>query len=629
MKLPCHCIPYHLAPSSSGAQRMEPDGATTLAGRKVALIATGAFNPPHYAHLRIFERARDYLERVESAHVVVGYMSTVSDSSGILELAPAKHRLRMIEIALKKNEWIKPGSWEAQQSRQPSLHEILRHYEKEVRNNHGDETLLILLCGGDFLEAQVSCEPYQLANEGVESAVEHYRLIVVSRPGFEPAKSVYLVDGLRRNEANIHIIDDETFPNGLSSTRIRTAIRRGENVRYSLPDKVLSYIAHHRLYQTSSLQRRSHLREVEASCDLPPVPPRPSLHTQQLPQISHPPIPPPPKRSTSVKPTTTPLVPPRMSQSMHCNLSTPIMHQVVPSNSAGDVWESTYIQSQESTGSSESPKQSGRSTASKTTPEHRMTQSMTDHASPSSSTTKYSPKLTVGGAINVIRCEIPPKSPDYDNVTIDELLEASNCWAHYMNDQYTQIKNSHRLPNDRVIKEEKTSSCSPTKGPKKLFKPFMRSNSKTNNRSTKAEEKCNCAELYEQDFYGYREMMRERKCDCGSYLGPGEDDPRLMAVHANRPIRSGENGAATATQRSILSGAEGADRKSSREVRSIRFATNMTKSMDSIPSMKVNGGNGDAMSRSTNPNGGFATDDNQVTLSFTRYRLSATPETTV
>lgn len=36
-----------------------------------------------------------------------------------------------------------------------------------MRNNHGDETLLILLCGGDFLEAQVSCEPYQLANEGV------------------------------------------------------------------------------------------------------------------------------------------------------------------------------------------------------------------------------------------------------------------------------------------------------------------------------------------------------------------------------------------------------------------------------------------------------------------------------
>ncbi|GMT07233.1 hypothetical protein PENTCL1PPCAC_29407, partial [Pristionchus entomophagus] len=164
-KLPCHCVPYHLNPSS-GTNRMEGDG-TSLAGRKVALIATGVFNPPHYAHLRIFERARDYLERVESANVVVGYMSTVADSSGILELAPTKHRLRMIEIALKKNDWIRPGYWETHQARQPSMQEILRHYEKEVRNDHGDETALILLCGGDFLEAQAGFDSYQLANDGV------------------------------------------------------------------------------------------------------------------------------------------------------------------------------------------------------------------------------------------------------------------------------------------------------------------------------------------------------------------------------------------------------------------------------------------------------------------------------
>lgn len=37
-KLPCHCIPYHLVPSSSGAQRMEGDATTSLAGRKVSAI---------------------------------------------------------------------------------------------------------------------------------------------------------------------------------------------------------------------------------------------------------------------------------------------------------------------------------------------------------------------------------------------------------------------------------------------------------------------------------------------------------------------------------------------------------------------------------------------------------------
>ena len=38
--------------------------ARVLAGSNVVLILCGSFNPPTYLHLRMFERAKDFLQRV-------------------------------------------------------------------------------------------------------------------------------------------------------------------------------------------------------------------------------------------------------------------------------------------------------------------------------------------------------------------------------------------------------------------------------------------------------------------------------------------------------------------------------------------------------------------------------------
>lgn len=49
---------------------------------------------------------------------------------------------------------------------------------------------------------------------------------------------------------------------------------------------------------------------------------------------------------------------------------------------------------------------------------------------------RANPGQLSAGAAFLLHQRPPPKSPDYDNVTLEELLEASNCWAQYMNEQY-------------------------------------------------------------------------------------------------------------------------------------------------------------------------------------------------
>ncbi|VDL84529.1 unnamed protein product [Nippostrongylus brasiliensis] len=102
---------------------------TSLNGSRVALLSCGQFDPPSYAHLRMFERARDFLVRTMGCMVVelniflgsavpVAYLSyrqhRATPLKGIMSVTKdtctartsAKHRLRMVETALRRNCWI-------------------------------------------------------------------------------------------------------------------------------------------------------------------------------------------------------------------------------------------------------------------------------------------------------------------------------------------------------------------------------------------------------------------------------------------------------------------------------------------------------------------------------------------
>ncbi|EYC38571.1 hypothetical protein Y032_0709g1725 [Ancylostoma ceylanicum] len=232
---------------------MVSDPGTSLSGCRVALLSCGQFDPPSYAHLRMFERARDFLVRTMGCKVVEGVMSVAGDSPSTR--TSAKHRLRMVETAVRKNFWIRAGDYECTQSTPVRQIAVLKHYQKKISQKHDEPIRMLYVCGSEVLDELVAVQSDGCClwtHAEIKELLQKHGLIVLKRGRTHPSQTIYLTDVLRQYQKNIYVIEDETFPNDLRCSRIRTALRRGESVKYCLDDDVIEYINDHNLYQTNS-----------------------------------------------------------------------------------------------------------------------------------------------------------------------------------------------------------------------------------------------------------------------------------------------------------------------------------------------------------------------------------------
>lgn len=118
-----------------------------------------------------------------------------------------------------------------------------------------------LLCGADLLES--FGVPHLWKSEDIALIVGRYGLVCVTRAGSDAQKFIYDSDVLWQHRQNIHLVT-EWVTNDISSTRIRQALRRGQSIRYLVPDPVQEYIEQRCLYSRES-------EELNAGLTLAPL----------------------------------------------------------------------------------------------------------------------------------------------------------------------------------------------------------------------------------------------------------------------------------------------------------------------------------------------------------------------
>ncbi|XP_020829870.1 nicotinamide/nicotinic acid mononucleotide adenylyltransferase 1 [Phascolarctos cinereus] len=257
---------------------------------EVVLLACGSFNPITNMHLRLFELAKDYMNATGEYNVIKGIISPVGDAYKKKGLISAHHRVVMAELATQTSKWLEVDTWESLHKEWIETAKVLTYHQQrlEARNSDNSELdsaspvlpggkrkrtgdaqdlsekkpasqkkgppQLKLLCGADFLESFGVPNLWKL--EDIATIVGKYGLVCITRSGNNAEKFIYESDILWKHRNNIHLVN-EWITNDISSTKIRRALRRGQSIRYLVPEPVQQYIEKHNLYSSESEDRNT------------------------------------------------------------------------------------------------------------------------------------------------------------------------------------------------------------------------------------------------------------------------------------------------------------------------------------------------------------------------------------
>jgi nicotinate-nucleotide adenylyltransferase len=187
-------------------------------------ILGGSFNPVHLAHLVVAERVREALA-LDRVLLVPAACQPLKPEAA---LAPASHRLAMLELAVSGNPGLRVDSLELDRGGVSYTADTL---EELARRSDGAALHLIL--GSD---AYRSLEKWRRPEDVRRLA----RIVVVSRSGDPelPARGALPGDLFVAAPAL-----------EISASDIRARVARGASIRYLLPEGVREYILAHGLYR--------------------------------------------------------------------------------------------------------------------------------------------------------------------------------------------------------------------------------------------------------------------------------------------------------------------------------------------------------------------------------------------
>ncbi len=197
-------------------------------------VLGGTFNPVHLGHMII---AQDALEHFELSKVVL-VPCAQPPHKATLELAPARHRLAMLEHAIEGDLRFEVSDIEIQRGGISYTVETMRHLAAEYPG--------VELC---FIIGSDSLPELHLWKE-IDALLSICRVVTLARPGVDLSALQTMDLKLKdpwpsRIRADIrvgHLVN-------VSSSDIRYRVAEGMGIRFLVPQGVEMYIAEHSLYR--------------------------------------------------------------------------------------------------------------------------------------------------------------------------------------------------------------------------------------------------------------------------------------------------------------------------------------------------------------------------------------------
>jgi nicotinate-nucleotide adenylyltransferase len=182
----------------------------------------GLFDPPHIGHLIIAEHVLEEFHLDRILFVPAGNPPHKRDYS------PYEIRYAMTDLAIAENASFAISTIEREMPDKTYTIDVIRALQQK-----SDDELYLLIGSDQWLEMETWKDPEALFRE--------CRIVVMRRSNYEISKDSKFFDRIMISTAPL--ID-------ISSTMVRTRIRKGNSVRYLIAPSVQEYITVNNLYKT-------------------------------------------------------------------------------------------------------------------------------------------------------------------------------------------------------------------------------------------------------------------------------------------------------------------------------------------------------------------------------------------
>jgi len=200
--------------------------------RRIGILG-GTFNPIHNGHLLMAETVRESFELDKILFIPSGQPPHKTNDT----VADAESRCEMVQRAVGSNRYFEASRIEIDRRGYTYTIDTLNILKKE----YGPETQLFFLIGSDVI-------PELKTWRNCNDVFKMCEFIAAIRPGYdEETFNAALRDGLISEELKITLTKTPLME--ISSSAIRERVRKGQTIKYLVPEKVEYYIYSKGLYR--------------------------------------------------------------------------------------------------------------------------------------------------------------------------------------------------------------------------------------------------------------------------------------------------------------------------------------------------------------------------------------------